>query len=164
MVYRLKNLFFISFCLAIIGFFSYIMPNITYKGNVSRVIDGDSLIVAGREIRLWGIDAPEYHQSCYVNEKIIACGKQASRHLAGLINGRDAECMEKTIDRYQRSVSICKVAGSDIGANMVRDGFAISYGGYNQEEAEAKRAKRGIWAMQFERPADYRKKMSLPAI
>ena len=29
-----------------------------------KIIDGDSLIVNGQEIRLLGIDAPEYRQEC----------------------------------------------------------------------------------------------------
>jgi endonuclease YncB( thermonuclease family) len=36
--------------------------------------------------------------------------------------------------------------------------MAVAYGGYEAEEAEARATKRGIWATQFERPADYRKK------
>lgn len=31
---------------------------------MARVIDGDSLVVAGREVRMQGIDAPEGRQSC----------------------------------------------------------------------------------------------------
>ena len=30
-----------------------------------KVIDGDSIFIGKREIRLSGIDAPEYKQSCY---------------------------------------------------------------------------------------------------
>ena len=29
------------------------------------VVDGDSIFIGEREIRLSGIDAPEYHQSCF---------------------------------------------------------------------------------------------------
>jgi endonuclease YncB( thermonuclease family) len=143
------GLIFIFLC---IGLAVYFNPRVTHTG-VVRVVDGDSLNVNGREIRLYGIDAPEYNQTCGQNVK---CGRDAMRHLAGLINGREVVCEEKTIDRYKRSVSVCKVEGVDIGASMVRDGFAVSYGGYFSEEAEAKANKRQLWNMEFELPSDYR--------
>jgi endonuclease YncB( thermonuclease family) len=42
---------------------------------------------------------------------------------------------------------------------MVREGFAVDYmrGGYKAAEAEARAAKRGIWAGEFDRPQDYRR-------
>ena len=30
----------------------------------ARVIDGDTIEVAGTRVRLWGIDAPEHDQTC----------------------------------------------------------------------------------------------------
>ncbi len=40
---------------------------------------------------------------------------------------------------------------------MVGDGWAVSFGEYYQQEARAKKHKAGIWAGEFERPADWRK-------
>jgi len=61
------------------------------------------------------------------------------------------------------TVYICKLAdGRDIGAEMVGAGFALAYrqyGGklYNALEAEAKAAKRGLWAGEFTPPWEWRK-------
>ena len=45
----------------------------------ARVIDGDSLEVAGVRIRLFGIDAPERDQDCQDgNGKSYACGYAAN--------------------------------------------------------------------------------------
>ncbi|MDP3546623.1 MAG: thermonuclease family protein, partial [Phreatobacter sp.] len=38
-------------------------PGLTINGH-ARIVDGDSLVVAGVEIRLFGIDAPELFQRC----------------------------------------------------------------------------------------------------
>ncbi|MCG6858694.1 MAG: hypothetical protein LJE67_11590, partial [Salaquimonas sp.] len=35
---------------------------------------------------------------------------------------------------------------------------AIAYGGYEAEEAEARKARRGMWAFKFERPSDWRRR------
>ena len=47
------------------------------------------------------------------------------------------------------------------GEELVRQGYAISYGGlsnpYHDAETEAKDAKRGIWRGTFEQPSDWRK-------
>ena len=42
-----------------------------------KVVDGDSFFLDGREIRLFGIDAPEYGQYCfdrYNNKPPMNCG------------------------------------------------------------------------------------------
>ena len=42
-----------------------------------RVIDGDTLEVAGQRIRLHGIDAPESRQLCRRDGELWLCGKDA---------------------------------------------------------------------------------------
>ena len=35
------------------------------------VRDGDSFVMDGQEVRLWGIDAPEYHQTCIKGDRMF---------------------------------------------------------------------------------------------
>ena len=129
-------------------------------GNV-QVVDGDSLRKGDTDIRLYGIDAPEYRQSC--RDKTNAefpCGKQAANILRGLVNGQQVTCSSVDTDRYGRAVSICKIKTLDLNAEMVKQGWAVAYSkhslNYVGVEAEARHAKRGIWAGTFEEPEDYR--------
>jgi len=124
----------------------------------ARVIDGDSLVVAGVEIRLHGIDAPEYRQYCFRGGRPWACGLDATRVLRTLIANRPVACRAREEDRYGRTVAACSVAGSDLGAAMVAGGHATAYGAYELEERAARNAGRGIWSSRFERPADWRAK------
>ena len=124
----------------------------------ARVIDGDSLAVAGVEIRLAGIDAPEYRQYCFRRGRPWACGVDATRVLRTLIANRPVACRAREEDRYGRTVATCSVAGSDLGAAMVAGGHAVAYGDYQLEELAARNAGRGIWSSRFERPADWRAK------
>lgn len=125
-----------------------------------KVIDGDSLIVDGTEIRLEGIDAPEYHQYCYdKNDEPYHCGDDAFQALKALA-GEDTSCKQTVVDRYHRSVAICTSRGKVINKEMVRQGHAVAYTRYTkayaEAEKEARAAKRGIWQGRFMVPELYR--------
>jgi endonuclease YncB( thermonuclease family) len=129
-------------------------------GNV-QVVDGDSLRRGETEIRLYGIDAPEYRQSCFDKSRTeYACGKQAATILRSLVKGQQVACSSIDTDHYGRAVSVCKIDKLDLNAEMVRQGWAVAYSKHSLNyvglEAEARRAKRGIWAGTFEEPKDYR--------
>ena len=54
---------------------------------IAEVVDGDSLTLGGEEVRLLGIDAPEYGQICGEGEKIWRCGevaKEMEERISGL--------------------------------------------------------------------------------
>ena len=126
-----------------------------------NVIDGDSIVVDGVEMRLEGIDAPEYKQFCYdKNEKKYPCGKRATEYMKSLVSS-DIKCRKITIDKYRRQVSVCYVHGEDINKKMVAAGWAVAYSRYTHDydkvQAEAKKEKRGIWKGRFIPPELYRR-------
>ena len=127
-----------------------------------RVIDGDSLVVSGTEIRLFGIDAPEYRQTCLRVGHAWNCGMEAAEVLRTMVAGRDLACRPRDSDRYGRTVAVCFAAGLDLGAAMVKGGLAIADGAYRADEREARDARRGIWASTFERPALWRARHPRP--
>ena len=52
----------------------------------TRVIDGDTIKVAGERIRLHGIDAPESNQRCRRRGVPWLCGAEASQTLRELLH------------------------------------------------------------------------------
>jgi endonuclease YncB( thermonuclease family) len=131
----------------------------TIAGNAS-VIDGDTIEIHNIRIRIEGIDAPESSQLCIRNDQKYRCGREATFALADLI-GRDVvTCSQTTTDRYGRMVAICEVEGMDIGRWMVQHGHAIAYRKYSMvyvsDEDQARAAKVGLWAGEFQNPAEYR--------
>jgi endonuclease YncB( thermonuclease family) len=124
----------------------------------ARVIDGDSLVINGREMRIRGIDAPEARQTCTVSGKPVNCGREAAAALRRWIARGPAACSGNEIDRYGRLLVVCRINGTDIGADLVRNGFALDFGDYPNEEREARAQYRGVWAGEFERPAEYRRR------
>jgi endonuclease YncB( thermonuclease family) len=129
------------------------------------IVDGDSLRMGGRSIRLDGIDAPEWDQTCRdAGGRTWRCGQAAKQALRERLRGQTVSCRPRAIDRYGRTIAVCALAdGSDLNAWMVQQGFAIASGfsgTYAAEEAEAKAAKRGIWDGTFISPASWRRQKS----
>jgi endonuclease YncB( thermonuclease family) len=121
-----------------------------------RAIDGDSLRIGSDEVRLWGIDAPEFKQDCKGRQGNYACGREAQKQLKALVQNVGIKCKGLGRDKYDRLLAVCRDGKKDINAELVRNGFAYAYGGYQAEENAARAAKRGVWAGENERPKAYR--------
>jgi endonuclease YncB( thermonuclease family) len=106
-----------------------------------RVVDGDTLKIDGVTYRLWGIDAPG--QPC-----ADGWPAAATEHLRALIGDRHVTCEPRTLDRYGRTVALCRADGRDLGADMVADGHAWAFVRYSrdyvEEEREAAAVRAGI--------------------
>jgi len=127
----------------------------------ARAVDGDTLEVGGVRVRLHGIDAPESRQGCRAEGKRWPCGREATRALTGRIGGRAVTCEGRGRDRYGRIVAVCRIAGTDLGAWMVTQGWAFASRRYSHAyvaaEGSARAAKRGIWRGEIVPPWDWRK-------
>ncbi len=134
----------------------YLWPAETLAGR-ARIADGDSLVIAGARIRLEGIDAPELGQNCGRAGGEYACGREARAALARLVAGRDVTCESRQNDRYGRALAVCAAGGVELNRAMVDAGWAVAYGGYRDAEDAARRARRGLWAGDFERPQEWRR-------
>ncbi|MEE9290942.1 MAG: thermonuclease family protein, partial [Alphaproteobacteria bacterium] len=112
----------------------------------ARVIDGDTIDISGQRIRIHGIDAPESKQWCRIGMAEIECGKEATRAMRSHIAGNPVNCQERDVDRYRRVVAVCfNAEGRDVGAELVREGWALAYRRFSleyvAEEREAKASK-----------------------
>jgi endonuclease YncB( thermonuclease family) len=150
----------------------------------AQVKDGDSILLAGpgnrqTEIRLYGIDAPELAQTCHGSQTSgearalppgeYNCGLRAYYYLRLLTEGLETRCRPIDRDRLDRTVAACETAGRDLAEEMLRAGFAVLYDRYRHlapaliaryraAEAEAKAARRGLWAGRFESPEAWRRR------
>jgi endonuclease YncB( thermonuclease family) len=131
----------------------------------ARMIDGDTIDIGGQRIRLYGIYAPEGGQTCERSGQRYDCGQESAWALAELIEKHWVLCVERDRDRYGRVVATCYVGGRngiDLGAHMVRSGWAVAFRRYSsvyeREETHAKSEVRGLWAGNFDFPWDWRLK------
>lgn len=126
-----------------------------WEGIVVRVLDGDSLKIQRNglvhEVRLYGIDAPEYRQP-YSNK-----AKQLTRKL---VYRQVVDVQEKDVDRYGRIVALVMNREVLVNRELVARGLAWYYAKYcvaqplcsqlQTLEEQARKERRGLW--QEEKP------------
>jgi micrococcal nuclease len=122
----------------------------SYAARVSRIIDGDTVVVersSGQltKIRLLGIDSPETDQEG---------GAAATQFTASITADRMVEVLEHYTDRYRRTVAeIILPDGRLLSHALVASGHAWWWPRYaphdtelEQAEAEARDSRLGLWA------------------
>lgn len=83
--------------------------------------------------------------------------------LRRIIGTQPVDCRSVDTDRFGRIVATCKVGSRDIAEEMVRSGYATALGRpgipspYEAVQAQARAAKRGLWAGSFELPVEWRR-------
>ena len=146
-----------GFCLLLAA--TSVLADITGK---PRVIDGDTIEIAGERIRLHGIDAPEAKQTCLDEAgKRWRCGREATLALTTMIGDHSITCKGDERGKYGRLIAVCFAGANNLNADMVRRGWALAYRQYSTEyvadEANAKALKVGLWRGQFVAPWEWRR-------
>ena len=115
---------------------------------VASVIDGDTIEIRGKRIRLNGFDTPERGSMCGQTNVYQA----AALTLSDFIGSRNVECAVMGTDQYDRSIATCSVEGADLGTYMVENGWGrdwprYSDGKYAADETSARAAGNGLWGL-----------------
>ena len=133
-----------------------------WQALVSRVIDGDTLVlqpIGSQNLykpRIAGIDAPEICQPF---------GDVAKDKLARKVQGFMVTVNSDHRDDFGRELGQVYLNGEDLGAYMVKQGLAWSFGRgkalgpYQLEQAYAKNLKLGLFAssQKILKPSDFRR-------
>ncbi|MGB7407271.1 MAG: thermonuclease family protein [Pontixanthobacter sp.] len=126
----------------------------------ATVVDGDSLALEGRSIRLFGIDAPETDQTCQRDGEVWSCGLESTSQLAALVEGQIITCQITGIDGYGRSIAVCMAGYFEINETIVEQCWATAFRKYSSDyvaaETRARSARAGLWSSQFELPEHHR--------
>ncbi len=147
--------------------------NATEIYGVPKIIDGDTVHINSKKIRLKGIDAPEMKQQCkktflkihlLINlefKKNYSCGVSSKTKLVKKIKNSKINCISTTRDRYKRYLATCYKNKINLNKWMVRNGYAVAYKRYSEDyvrdENYAKENKLGMWKGSFTRPEKWRK-------
>ena len=134
-----------------------------------KIIDGDTIELQGRAIRLYGIDAPELGQTCTINERTYDCGMVARTALLDLTAGIAVTCKmisaevvsaEPGRTAEDGKPGRCFAQGYDLSEGMAYTGWALALrevsSRYLVFEERAQTASRGLWKGRFVTPWDWR--------
>lgn len=122
---------------------------------VSEVIDGDTVKLSdGNKVRILGIDTPETKDP----RKPVQCfGQEASAKMKELVEGKKVillvDSSQGDKDKYGRLLRYIYLNNTDIGAQMIKEGYAYAYTKYpvakmeeyKALETEAREDKIGLW-------------------
>ncbi len=104
------------------------------------VTDGDGLRIQKTEIRLFGVDAPEFAHPF---------GKKAKWALLGLCKGQTVRAEVIGMDDHGRTVAKCFLPdGRDLSAEMVKLGLALDWAKFSggiYRELEPTDARKKLW-------------------
>ena len=141
---------------------------------MAKIIDGDTIKVGEKKIRLYGIDAPEKGQNCkklyfsfliFNFQKDYKCGERSTLALSKKLKNKKVKCiLEDNKDKYKRNIGTCYIKNQDINRWLVRNGYAVAYTRYSRkyvlDEQYAMKNKLGIWRGTFMRPEKWRRIMN----
>ncbi|MDP6707560.1 MAG: thermonuclease family protein [Alphaproteobacteria bacterium] len=119
-----------------------------FSGEV-RIVDGDTLEIGGRRLRLYGIIAPVLDNRCAVAGKTIACGRVSRSALLDLTAGAKVSCDLVKGGTTDEPPAICRAGGYDLSEGMTYTGWARAdtetTDAYRRFERDARRHHRGLW-------------------
>jgi endonuclease YncB( thermonuclease family) len=133
----------------------------------ARIVDTDILEVGGQRFYLFGIDAPEQEQNCFLNGKPWSCGAVAYREMEKILfeEGGQVACTPRdAVDPKRPSARFgtCVINGKDIADLLVRRGMAVAQPAQSKDYVEAEkaadRAGVGVWQGPFILPWEYRER------
>ena len=120
-----------------------------FVGSVKKIIDGDSLLIVSAhktiEVRLYGIDCPEYRQPF---------SNAAKKMVQKKVGGQNVLVRPEYYDKYERMVAIVQYGDDTLNSELVRAGLAwVSpyfcrkdiCTAWQQLEISARESQRGLW-------------------
>ena len=136
------------------------------KGRDVQVIDGDTIMIAGKVVDIAGMDAPELGQQCLHNGSFWDCGMSSAMQLRKYFAMApfNVHCWPGDRERAGKAddfpIMECGIGERDVAAAMISDGEALPITGYSHRydrlSRDADSAGIGIHGGKMISPADWR--------
>lgn len=111
------------------------------------VVDGNTLRVAGRVVRLDGVIPPARGETCLAQDgRAFDCGVAAANALAALLRFGPVDCTLFGTDEGGRPVATCSAGGKQLNRAVVAAGWARAEDHtFRAVEQRARAEQRGLW-------------------
>ena len=140
-----------------------ILIEISEQGQIkgkAYAIKGNIIEIEEQKIQLYGIDAPELEQICYVKGQPWQCGLTAKQKLAEKIAEKSLTCLIKEQENNHIPLAECFVGKQNLNAWLVEQGWAIAdrqnSRNFISHEILAQRNHKGIYQSEFLKPSLWR--------
>ena len=140
-----------------------ILITISEQGQVkgtAKAIKGDVIEIDRQRIKLYGIEAPELEQLCYIKSKPWHCGLAAKQRLAKKIADKSLTCLKREQKKDNMPLAECFVEKENLNAWLVGQGWAIAdrqdSRNFISHEIIAQRNLKGIYQSEFLKPSLWR--------
>jgi len=133
------------------------------------VVQGaNTLVINGKKVTLWGLEALAPDQQCWQGGMAWGCGENASTALKHYVDGQMVECVPQIVptDKSPIIAKCYRFKGQDrhprdIASHMIQHGWGMdrtenSGGAYAEEVKEAQENKVGIWSSRFQTANDWK--------
>lgn len=89
------------------------------------IVDGDTIWLEGKNLRLMSFDTPEPHSAICGGSAEVALAKQASKRLRELLNNNAFSVETFGLDGTgKRILATIRIAGRDVGDILIEEGLA----------------------------------------
>ncbi len=114
------------------------------------VIDGGTLKLRDRVVRLFGVAPPARGTSCDMRDAAGQdCGSAAANALAAMVRDLPVTCRVTGADGLDRPLAICAAGGTELNSAVIAAGWARADRAqpeFQRAEQAAKAGRRGVWA------------------
>jgi endonuclease YncB( thermonuclease family) len=116
------------------------------------VIDGGTLKLGDRVVRLFGVEPPPRSKPCGTHDDAGQdCAASAANALAGMLRDLPVACRITGMDSLGRPYAICQANGTELNSAMIAAGWARAVTAQPElksAEQAARAAHRGVWAFE----------------
>ena len=132
----------------------------------AKVVNSDYIKIDKQTIILFGVEAMERPQKCYINNELWPCWESGVRKLEEIVDLGETVCFVKGKAKMNRVFAICETQNIELNKELIRSGLALARikqsDLYIDDQRYAKENNLGIWRGKFIEPWKWRMQNFIP--
>ena len=160
-----------KFIYLIVFFISiFLLKNLNAEDKIikgkAKVVNSDYIKIDKQTIILFGVEAMERPQKCYINNELWPCWESGVRKLEEIVDLGETVCFVKDKAKMNRVFAICETQNIELNRELIRSGLALARikqsDLYIDDQRYAKENNLGIWRGKFIEPWKWRMQNFIP--